>query len=85
MPNAVPCSTELQMAAVVAFRQPGASSGTVTPSRIGVNSLSAITAEHGAEDQEEELWGQIRDWKGDDVSLLWQMQCKLRHALKMSC
>ncbi|KAG8990182.1 hypothetical protein FRB90_001871, partial [Tulasnella sp. 427] len=51
-------------------RQHGASSGTMTPSRVGMNSLSAITAEHGmdGDEQDEALWDQIRDWKGDDLA-----------------
>lgn len=34
-----------------------------------MNSLSAITAEHGidGDEQDEALWDQIRDWRGDDV------------------
>ncbi|KAG8908517.1 hypothetical protein FRB99_005877 [Tulasnella sp. 403] len=49
-------------------RHHGAASGTITPSRNVVNSLSAITAEHGAEgeEQEEEFWNQMRDWRGDE-------------------
>ncbi|KAG9047755.1 hypothetical protein FS837_001596 [Tulasnella sp. UAMH 9824] len=51
-------------------RQHGASSGTMTPSRVGMNSLSAITAEHGidGDEQDEALWDQIRDWRGDDLA-----------------
>lgn len=41
----------------------------MTPSRVAaVNSLSAIAAEHGLEGEEDDMWGQIRDWRGDDVS-----------------
>ncbi|KAG8921512.1 hypothetical protein FRC01_000212 [Tulasnella sp. 417] len=51
-------------------RQHGAASGTMTPSRVGMNSLSAITAEHGidGDEQDEALWDQIRDWRGDDLA-----------------
>lgn len=51
----------------------------MTPARTLVkNSLSAITAEHGLEAEEadeEGLWGQIRDWRGDDVSDFLPLLC----------